>query len=830
MKPEFLRKVGVQVDEQLKLTNDNGRLGLVGVELMMRGHPVRINIKTEKGKIAKLEKDGYEKFGEVINGMQTYRKQLTKAERKAKGEIEDAAYAIKATGDLMLNDLAVYKFYSDINSKFGHITKKELDRLLKISKSTKATADEKAFASSLYKAHKKSGQKLYDELSPEEKVGLVQMPTVKMPKTGLNRYGDLAGKWLPKDIADDIKVQRAFSEGESWLGKLYQQEWFQRYRRMNSIWKRTKTSWNPTVHTNNIVSNFFLLDSHNVPLDTFLEHGFKVYTKSGQENLNKLDLGFGESNTYEDLVRLGVFDASLARTELRIGKADWKAEYAREFLNLKIKRKTRTDDPVKDTEDIFEMSTNIASRSYQKYVNFLNKAKIGEGIIGKKIAGKEALKNPLKWTDKGLTDLYQREDQMFRVALYIDRLEKGIKGLDKAAFLKKGSAEYMNAIEQIKRAAAKDARQGFIDYNIQAPFINLLRDTGLPFFSYTYRVIPLLAKTATLQPSKFAKWAAIGYALDYAGRERSKQDTEYERALMDERRLSRWFGLPFMPPTFIKLGDIPRGAEQFAQKRFDYALGWGLDRDVNGNKLPETSHYMDIMRFLPGGDVLGQTTPESGGRIAGLPAPFQPSFGLAGEVVIPMLGGIDPFTGKDISESDEVDYWERFKFVVARLVPNNPLLGFSGLQKLFGSEERNDFFDSWSHKKIMNALEKRPDSSAYAPDLPVFMALLQTVGIKIWPIDTQKLRAVHTVRYKQQIKELRELIKKKQRDVIEDYYGTPTYEKRQEKVSRDAAELIEKIEDIMIEARLVDAKRFKRRKREFGEVPISIIESILTDE
>ena len=30
----------------------------------------------------------------------------------------------------------------------------------------------------------------------------------------------------------------------------------------------------------------------------------------------------------------------------------------------------------------------------------------------------------------------------------------------------------------------------------------------------------------------------------------------------------------------------------------------------------------------------------------------------------------------------------------------------------------------------------------------------------------------------------------------------------------------------MIEARLVDVKRFKRRKREFGEVPLDVVESI----
>jgi hypothetical protein len=824
IKPEFLRKAGLQVDEKLKIQNDNGRLGLFGVELMMRGHPVRVNIKQQgaKGKIAQLEKDGYEKFGEVINGMQIYRRQLTKAERKAKGEIEDAAYAIKASSELMLNDLAVYKFYSDINSKFGHITREELDRLNKIIKSTdpKVTPDQKAFAKKQYDTHKNSGRKVYDDLSPEEKVGLVQLSPDRLPKTGLYRYGDLAGKYVPKDMADDIQVQRAFSQGESWLGKIYNNKYFQRYRRMNSVWKRTKTSWNPTVHSNNIISNFFLLDSHNVPVSTFVEHGFKVYTKSGQESLNKLDLGFGESNTYEDLVRLGVFDASLARTELRIGQADWKAEYAKEFLRLKTKMKTRTDDPVKDTEDILEMSTNIAGRSYQKYVDWLNKTKIGEGVIGKKIAGKEAIKNPLKWADKGLTDLYQREDQMFRVALYIDRLEKGAATLDKAVFLRKGSAEYMSAVEQIKRVAAKEARKGFIDYNIQAPFINLLRDTGLPFFSYTYRVIPLLAKTATLQPSKFAKWAAIGYAFDYAGRERSKQETEYERALMDERRLSRWFGLPFMPPTFLKLGDIARGTEQFAQKRFDYALGWGLDRDEQGNKLPQTSNYLDSTRWISGGDVLGQTTPDQGGMIAGLPAPFQPSFGLAGEFVFTLVFGLDPFTMKKAPE----DVSNQALFL-SRLVPNNPLFGFSGLQKLFGSEERNDFYDSWSHKKIMNALDKRPDSSAYSPDLPVLMAVAQTIGIKIWPIDKQKLNAIRTLKYETEIKELEKLINTRRKEITK-YYGTDLYDEKEKKLEIYAEEILEKIEDIMINTRVVNAKKFKRRKRRFGEVPLDVVESL----
>ena len=823
MSPALLKKYGIeeQVSKEITRGPDKTRLGLIGVELKARGHLKSIRSDNKAG-IARLEGLGYEKLGKPKNGMQDLRLQLTPDERKALEEIEDAAFAIKSTGDLMLNDLASYKFYSDVNRDFGYADSKELTRLLKRSKNMKISVDQRSFAAKLYKDYKKSGKKSYDQLSPEEQAAMVKLDASKLTKTGLHTYGDLAGRYIPKDIADDIMVHQKFADGESLLGKWYKWEPFQKYRRLNSIWKRTKTSWNPTVHTNNTVSNFFLLDAHDVPLDTFINHGFKVYTKGGQEALNKLDIGFGESNTYEDLVRLGVFDASLAKQELRIGQADWKTNYFKEFLRMKIKRKNRvkTDDPIEDIQDTIEMSNNFVGRNYQKYVDYLDKTKIGKGYVGKKIRGKDLLKNPVKWADKGATDLYQREDQMFRVALYIDRVEKRVPELNQ---FKKGTAEYDDALEKIKRSAAREATEGFIDYNIQPPLINFLRDSALPFFSYTYRVIPILAKTATLKPSKFAKWAAIGYALDYAGRERSKQETEYERAIMREKRLSRMFGLPFMPPTFIKVGDPLRGAEQFAQKRFDLALGWGLDRDpVTNEKLPQRSFYADTLRYIPGADALGQTTPEEGGFIPGLPAPFQPSGGLAGEAVLAGFG-VDPFTYKRIEDPDIVN---NLQFTLARLVPNNPILGFSGLQKLFGSDKRWDAFDSWSHKKIMNSLERRKDSSAYAPDLSAFNALVQTVGIKVWPFDKTKAFNVFNMKYQRELSDLRTRMHKAW-VTLDKYSGTPTYDERRKAVEEDVADMQKSHERLLREIRGASSKEYhKKRERKFGEVPTDALESL----
>ena len=80
------------------------------------------------------------------------------------------------------------------------------------------------------------------------------------------------------------------------------------------------------------------------------------------------------------------------------------------------------------------------------------------------------------------------EDQIFRMATFIDRAAKGNDLAD----------------------AAMDAKRWFINYDINAPAVNWLRNSGVtPFLSYSYRVVPLLAETAIMKPWKVAKWLAI---------------------------------------------------------------------------------------------------------------------------------------------------------------------------------------------------------------------------------------------------------------------------------------------------------------------------------
>lgn len=109
------------------------------------------------------------------------RRELTSKERQNLNEIEDAAFAIKATGDLMTNDLAIYKFYSQLDRNYAFADKASLQRLLRKSQSN-VSDEEKQYFKSLYDRYKESDKVVYERLSNEQKADLVKVPVTKIQK------------------------------------------------------------------------------------------------------------------------------------------------------------------------------------------------------------------------------------------------------------------------------------------------------------------------------------------------------------------------------------------------------------------------------------------------------------------------------------------------------------------------------------------------------------------------------------------------------------------------------------------------------------------------
>jgi hypothetical protein len=547
-------------------------LRVIGSSLKPRGVIVEISPKN----LSKYEADGWEKFGDAKGGKIKVRRQLTPEERRAKGEIDDAAYAIARTGQLMTNDIATYKMYDDVS-------------------------------------------KMKQYVSDEPVEGWVQISTDKIPKTNVTRYGNLAGKYVSPEVAKDL-------QGLEFTRGLNRNPLFRTYRDALTAWKTGKTALNPAVHMNNVVSNVMIYDLSGSNWSSLA---------SAANELRKGE----KSDLYNQAQKLGVFDAGFSAQELgREGKQV-----------LDAIEKSRPADNVVDS------ALKIANAGWQK-------------------------------TGGKIIDAYQGEDSIFRFGIFVDRLKAGMSPED----------------------AAKEAKKWLIDYEINAPLIQGMRNTTHPFIAYSYRAIPLLAESAALRPWKYAKWAALGYAVnEYGESESPGRDIEAERRMMPERQKGTLFGIPGAPPTMIKLpSEEPKP-------------------DEKGEVPP--SMYLDVQRFIPGGDIFA-TTEAAGRRVEFLPQFLQPGGPIFDAITI-FQEGRDPFTGQDlpglnvgategeVRANNAAIKASRF---ITSLLPNLP--GIPG----------------------MPATEKFEKAAAGAetmtqPKLSVAQAALQTFGIKVTPIDLDKL-------------------------------------------------------------------------------------------
>ena len=559
---KIYRKQKAYTTTSQKQTKEGIFKDVEGRKKLIKGHRGWELLETSKKELKKLKK----------NDMVRIRWEYTKPQRVGLGEIEDAAFAIAETGRASARTLAQYRFFANL-SKQDYV----------------------------YDA--------FGTIPKEIRKTYMQMPTTVIGKTeGKMRYGNLSGKWVPQDLYKSLVSAKRYYEMES-------ADFYKQYRTLNSYWKVSKTAWNPTVHVNNIMSNFVLHDLVDADYK-FLKPAWKALTTHGKKNkAGKIQ----RSELVEAATKHGVFDADLITTELKNIQKGTKFPYN---FNEKI--------------DPFNNSVNTARNIFDDV----------------------AKTNPLM----KLTEWYRFEDSVFRLSVFQDRLSKGWSMAD----------------------AALDARKSFIDYNIDAPAINWMRNTITPFLAYTYRVIPILAETAIVRPWKYFKWGALGYGLNQMGDIVSGGDQEAERAVMPERKQGHFFGMPFLPHRNIKI-PVPKTGDD------------------------QQSYYVDLTRWVPGGDVLALE-----GTIPGLPAPLQPSGGLAGEVLFPLVG-YDLFRQEKIKGQTGIageDWKVRLDTLKDKLIPNIPFLP-----------------GSYSSKKLESA--RKGLDSPFRPDQSEFAALANTLGFKI---------------------------------------------------------------------------------------------------
>ena len=483
-------------------------------------------------------------------------------------------------------------------------------------------------------------KKNWEALSPEAQANFVRLSDANIKGTKRPKFGVLAGKYADKYVANDLKTTYNMAEAGEWS----KSPWKPIFRNLNEVqrfWKKTKTAYNPATHTGNFVSNIMLLD--------FADTEFKYLLKA-IKTMNQ-----GDKNPINKQANIaGIYDVNLLTKELNnIGSEIEKALI-------------KSIDTPKGSDISFYKYVPELWKAFKKVPDLMEKA-------------------------------YVLEDSVFRLAVYMDRIDKGMPAEE----------------------AALAARKWFIDYDINAPLINKLKNTVVPFISYSYRVIPLLAESAVLRPHKFAKWGAIIGGVELANQAITSEDNgKLSRHLMKDADKKTLFGLDIMPYTTIKLPGIFREDPQEA--------------------------YMDISRMIPGGDIY-ELREDGKSGLPGVPVPFQPG-GLWWDLGYMLITGEDPFTGQELEDPEGKRFWNVMKATGQKAAPNV-------------------FFipGTYNNKKLEKAIRvsKRGEvgyrtgvESEYSADIGIWEALAFNLGIRLRPQSIPKNKRLRAQLFDQEEKKL----------------------------------------------------------------------------
>lgn len=566
---------------------------------------------------------------------------FTKQERVAMGEIDEARYAMAKTLHGMIHDVETGRYLEWVGQTYG-----------------KKAGD--AIDGDLVEA----SDRMRDVFKPGE---WVQVPETKIPGTNVLKYGKLAGRIIPGPIWNDVRQTVGFKFKP--LGETY--------AAILGAWKTAKTALSPAVHTNNIMANMVMADWHDVGSGHVLK-ALRIILGASQRQ-GKGAIG----RAGNALSRAGIVDAEAAREILqRYGDSganlgSWvTAELQREQL-----------------EPLLE--------SLEKEIGIAGQTVAGEVGVMAALQKALQLRFPSAWDAfkptvagraitteaRSMIDLYEAEDQVFRLAAWLKAKEDGASDL----------------------AAGKVARRSFLDYNINAPWVQALRNTAFPFISFTYRAVPMLLETAARRPHKLMKLGLVAGALNALGYMLSGGDEDDERKLLPEEKAGSIFG---MVPKLIR-------------------MPWN---DAHGAPV-----FLDIRRFVPVGDIF-----DLGATHAAIPLlPFTvPGGPLA--LLSELVANKSQFTGREITQETDTAVEKAFNVadhLFKAFAPNLLLPGPGTALRSIGVPLKNGQLDTHAWTGVVNAGTGKTDS--FGREQSTIQAAASAFGVKLgsYPKDVLHLNA-----------------------------------------------------------------------------------------
>jgi len=476
----------------------------------------------------------------------------------------------------------------------------------------------------------------------------VKVPTTEAFSGGPAKYGALAGRYLPGPIWNDVRQTVGFTYKP--FGEIYS--------KILGAWKASKTALSPAVHMNNVMANFVMADWHDVTS----AHVFKALrillaatAGKGGGILGNLGNAAGKVAGASDVEAAKIILARFEDSGGSIGTWAAKELKADQLAPLveAIEKELGLAGNVTGDVGVYAALQKALHLRFPEAWEALTRSKPGK-------ATKQELANMLA--------LYESEDQVFRLAAWLKTKEDGGDDL----------------------AAGKVARESFLDYHINAPWIQAARQTALPFLAFTYRAVPMALDVAKNKPWKLAKLALLAGALNAIGYALSGGDEDKERKLLPEEKAGSIWG---MVPKLIR-------------------MPWN---DKNGAPV-----FLDIRRWIPVGDVfdIGQ------GHSA---IPILPSLVPGGpmSMIFELALNSQQFTGKPVVEETDTGLEKAgkiFDYIYKAFAPNIVLLP--------GTYAWQGVADSATGK-----------TDAFGRELSPTQAMLNSVGVKVgsYPADVARL-------------------------------------------------------------------------------------------
>jgi len=357
-------------------------------------------------------------------------------------------------------------------------------------------------------------------------------------------------------------------------------------------------------------------------------------------------------------------------------------------------------------------------------------AQMSESVAGRNV---DRLWNALSlFLRKPMGVAYDAEDQFFRYMIYREARNRGLDVDD--------SVDY--------------AQKFIFTYDDLPKTARIIRDMplGLPFFSYTYKLVPILAQTALEHPFRYAAPAVALYTINammYAMAaslgggddedwwtviRRYMTDEEFRNKAKDMEKQERKFLPPWMKGASLSLGT-------------EKTIRLGMDDLTN---LPV---FLDVSRIFPGGDLF-----DAHNNAGGVPllAPLMPNSPVLTSAFA-LLGNKDTFRDQPIVDKNlDTDLEAAQKRLTWAWKQFTPAIAIGNTH----FERAMNVIANSTGQPVNVGLAEYTGIGSDSLKVQTKYAAMQTVGIKARPIDLDTSEQIQMGQIQQQIRELDKKIKK----------------------------------------------------------------------